>query len=417
MIKQLQQKFIAVNMLLVSFVLLAVFSIQMFSAYRRAREQVQQAQTQALQWILQEFHPGYEFGDPRREDRPRPPAQFPTVPVFAVEINKNGQVVALREGPGTTVARETAQELVNTALLNNRDHGSISEENLSYLFREENDRCFFAFADDHIISSSVQNQFLTSLLIFTLALSIFYLISRFLAKLALRPAEQAWNQQRQFVADASHELKTPITVILANIGIIAAHPDDLVGEQVKWINYIQDEAIRMKTLVDDLLFLAKSDSSRLPVHPAQIRLDQLVTGSLLPFESVAFESGVNLTDKIEPDITVLGDEVQLRRLTVILLDNAVKYAGENGTVCVHLDRIHGRPRLCVHNTGPAIPAEHLPHLFERFYRSDTARDRTQGGYGLGLSIAKSVVDKHSGKISVTSTPKDGTTFTVVFPKK
>lgn len=104
-----------------------------------------------------------------------------------------------------------------------------------------------------------------------MALSIFYLISRFLAKLALRPAEQAWNQQRQFVADASHELKTPITVILANIGIIAAHPDDLVGEQVKWINYIQDEAIRMKTLVDDLLFLAKSDSSRLPVHPAQIR--------------------------------------------------------------------------------------------------------------------------------------------------
>ena len=114
------------------------------------------------------------------------------------------------------MARETAQELVNTALLNNRDHGSISEENLSYLFREENDRCFFSFADDHIISSSVQNQFLTSLLIFTLALSIFYLISRFLAKLALRPAEQAWNQQRQFVADASHELKTPITVILAS---------------------------------------------------------------------------------------------------------------------------------------------------------------------------------------------------------
>ena len=173
----------------------------------------------------------------------------------------------------------------------------------------------------------------------------------------------------------------------------------------------------MKALVDDMLFLAKSDAARLPSHLTSVQLDQLVTGSLLPFESVAFEANVALTEEVAAGITIQGDEAQLRRLIVILLDNAIKYAGGQGSVLVRLDRAQEHPRLTVHNTGPAIPSEHLPHLFERFYRSDPARDRNQGGYGLGLAIAQSIVEGHGGKISVSSTPADGTTFTVVFPKK
>jgi len=417
MIKRLRQKFIATNMLLVSLVLLAVFSIQTFSAYQHAREQVYQAQMMALRGISQKFPFGFEFGKPRHDNEQRFNGNFPSVPIFAVEIDEDGQVIALQEGPGATVDEETAQDLVNAALARDSGRGDLPGENLSYLFRSENDRGFFAFADNRVVASTIQNQLLTSLLICVFALTGFYLISRFLAKLSLRPVERAWEQQRQFVADASHELKTPITVILANTGIVLAHPEDPVREQVKWINYIQDEAVRMKGLVDDLLFLAKSDAARLPAHPMQVRLDQVVTGSLLPFESVAFESGVTLAEDVTSGITVQGDEAQLRRLVVILLDNAVKYAGEQGTVTVKLDRTQDRPRLSVHNTGPVIPPEHLPHLFERFYRSDAARDRTQGGYGLGLAIAQSIAEGHGGNISVTSTPEAGTTFTVVFPKK
>lgn len=417
MIGRLRQKFIATNMLLVSLVLLAVFSIQTFSVYQHAREQVYQSQMMALHLISQDFLFGFEFGKPRRNNGQHPNDNFPSVPIFAVEIDGSGQVTLLREGPGATVTLDTAQDLVDTALDRGSIQGNIPGESLSYLFRAENGQQFCAFADNHLVSSTVRDQLLTSLLIYALALSGFYIISRILARLSLRPAEQAWEQQRQFVADASHELKTPITIILTNTDLVLAHPDDSVRDQVKWINYIQDEATRMKSLVDDLLFLAKSDAARLSSHPSPVRMDLLVTGSLLPFESVAFEAGVALTDRVSPNITLQGDEIQLRRLVVILLDNAVKYAGEKGTVTVHLDQVQDKVRLSVHNTGPAIPPEHLPHLFERFYRSDAARDRSQGGYGLGLSIAKSIAEGHGGRIYVSSSSEEGTTFTVVFPKK
>lgn len=313
--------------------------------------------------------------------------------------------------------RETAQDLVDAALAQGGSQGNVAGQDLSFLFQESGGSRFFAFADNRLVAVTLRNQLLTSLLICVLALTGFYLISRFLAKLSLRPVERAWEQQRQFVADASHELKTPITVILANTGILLAHPEDPVREQAKWITYIQDEAARMRSLVNDLLFLAKSDAARLPPPASSVPLSALVTGALLPFESVAFEAGVTLTEQIAPDITVQGDEAQLQRLVVILLDNAVKYAGENGSVSLTLDRLQDRPRLTVHNTGPAIPPEHLPHLFERFYRSDSSRGRAQGGYGLGLAIAKSIVDGHGGQVSVASSPQLGTTFTVLFPKK
>lgn len=414
MIQKLRKRFIATNMLLVSLVLLIVFSIQTFSACQRSRDLVYQAQEMALR----EKSPfGFEFGRPQPKGGELPKGNFPSVPIFSVEIDSLGQVIAIREGPSTTVSQETAQELVNLALSQNRTQGDLPGLNLSYLFRERDSRRFFAFADNQIISSTFQTQLFTSLLICALALTGFYLISRFLAKLSLEPVEQSWERQRQFVADASHELKTPLTVILANTDILQSHPSASVESQSKWIGYIQDEAARMKRLVDDLLFLAKSDSPQILPSLVPLQLDQIVTGSLLPFESVAFEAGVTLTEEITSNIVIQGNEEQLRRLVVILLDNAVKYAGTSGIVSVRLDRMQERPRLSVHNTGPAIPPEQLSHLFERFYRIDTSRDRSKGGYGLGLSIAKSIVDGHRGKLTVTSSPSDGTTFTVLFPKK
>lgn len=421
MIQKLRRKFIATNMLLVSLVLLAVFSIQTFSAYQRSREQVYQAQIMALRWITQETPPGFAFDMPRRggekERGEERRDNFPSVPIFAVEIDAGGRIIRIQEGPGATVTQETAQELVDAALAGDSGHGDLPGQSLSYLYRQENDRQFLAFADNRMVSATLRAQLLTSAVICALALTVFYLISRFLARLSLRPVERAWEQQRQFVADASHELKTPITVILANTGIVLAHRSDTVEQQAKWIEYTQEEASRMKSLVDDLLFLAKSDAAKLPAKPAQVRLSELVTGAILPFESVAFEKGVTLEEMIASDLTVWGDEGQLRRLVMILLDNAVKYAGEQGRVIVTLEEFQGRPRLAVTNTGPAIPPEHLPHLFERFYRSDAARDREQGGYGLGLAIAKSVVDAQGGKISVTSDARNGTTFAVIFSKK
>lgn len=172
----------------------------------------------------------------------------------------------------------------------------------------------------------------------------------------------------------------------------------------------------MKGLVEDLLFLAKSDAARQEFQAAQVDLSELVQGCLLPFEPVAFEAGVRLDAQVDPDLMLTGDEAQLRRLVRILLDNGVKYAGAEGAVSLTLTRQQDKLRLTVRNTGTPIPPEHLPHLFERFYRADAARNRAQGGYGLGLAIAKAIVEHHRGRITVSSSAESGTVFTVLLPK-
>lgn len=429
MMNKLRRKFIATNMILVSIVLFAVFAVQTFSTYQRSRDQVNRATVQALEWIKRAELPSFEFvpkrdSQPPEEDRlhERPDGErtgksFTFTPVFAVEIDINGQIITLQAGPGSTITRENAQALVDQAMTQPDRQGDLPGQNITYLYLQEMPRRFFAFADNSSVGQAVGNQLLVSLLISAAALLAFYLISRFLARLSLRPVERAWEQQRQFVADASHELKTPLAVILANADIIAAHPAETVESQGKWLGYIREEAQRMRSLVEDLLFLAKSDAQKLPLHLQQVHLSELVTASLLSFEPVAFEAGVALSEAVAPGVALQGDEAQLRRLVVILLDNAVKYAGAQGSVDVTLSENQGKAQLAVHNTGPAIPAEHLPHLFERFYRSDAARDRESGGYGLGLAIAKSIAETHGGKITVASTPQDGTTFTVTFGKK
>lgn len=431
MMGKLRRKFIATNMILVSIVLFAVFAVQTFSTYQRSRDQVYRANAQALEWIKRaEVLPNFEFIPKQADQQPSeegrrhekaggeaPGGRFAFIPVFAVEIDVNGRIVTLQAGPGSTITRENAQALVDEAMTQSDRQGDLPGQNITYLYLQEMPRRFFAFADNSSVGQAVGNQLLVSLLISAAALLAFYLISRFLAKLSLRPVETAWEQQRQFVADASHELKTPLAVILANSDIVASHPEDTVSSQSKWLGYIREEAQRMRSLVEDLLFLAKSDAQKLPLHLQQVRLSEMVTASLLSFEPVAFEAGVTLSGDIASGIALQGDEAQLRRLVVILLDNAVKYAGEQGAVDVTLSEVQGKTQLAVHNTGPAIPAEHLPHLFERFYRSGAARDRESGGYGLGLAIAQSIVEGHGGKITAASTPQDGTTFTVTFGKK
>ncbi|MFR1051604.1 MAG: sensor histidine kinase [Lachnospirales bacterium] len=422
MIRKLRRKFIAANMLLVTLVLLIVFAVLVGTHSRQLADQSMGAMRMALKWSEGYTPPRLEIGS--REEMPQAPSpgdgkrDFTMVPVFSVTLAEDGSIRSLNQGNNVSVDKSTLDSAVAEVLTLAGDAGRLNGYDLRYLRETDSAGVIrIAFADRGWENDSIGQLVLTCLVVGLLGLAGFFLISLFLANLSLRPAEKAWQQQRQFVADASHELKTPITVILANTGIVLAHRPDSVESQVKWITYIQDEAERMKSLVEDLLFLAKSDAARLPLHLTEVRLSEVVTGSLLPLESVAFEKGVSLSEHVTSGLTLLGDDGQLRRLMVILLDNAIKYAGERGAVTVTLDRQGEKLRLSVHNTGPAIPAEHLPHLFERFYQADAARDRDQGGYGLGLAIARSIAETHGGRITVVSTPEAGTTFTVILPKK
>lgn len=233
--------------------------------------------------------------------------------------------------------------------------------------------------------------------------------------IAVRPVKTAWENQRRFVADASHELKTPITVILANMNILSADKNETVGSQMKWIKNTCEEAERMKTLVDDMLFLAKGDAQTNNTQYMPTDLGELLTGCVLQFEPVAFEKSVTINEVSADGVGVIGDAKQLGQLFGILLDNACKYADENTVISVSLEKNGQWAEVRVKNKGAVIPEEDIPHIFERFYRAEKSRVRKTGGYGLGLAIAESITNSHGGKISVKSDKENGTVFTVRLP--
>ena len=410
MLQKLRLKFILTNMLLVTVVLLAVFGALMFST----SQQLERESAAAMSLVLREdgIPPRLEVSildpDKGREWRV-------AIPVFCVTVEPDGSFT-LEDESRVKVTQSVLAQAVDEAQSAQDSSGILSE--LGLRFQRESLRgggTRIAFSDLSWERASLTRLMVNSLLIGAAALALFFVISLFLARLSLKPVERSWTQQRQFVADASHELKTPLTVILANTGIMAAHPDATVASQQKWLGYIQEEAQRMKNLVEDMLFLAKHDGAERPKDSRTVNFSDLVTGCVLRFESVAFERQVDLNSQIQPGLSVSGEPDSLGRLVMILLDNAVKYAGERGQVDAALSRRQERVVLTVRNTGEPIPPQHLEHLFERFYRADGSRSRKEGGYGLGLAIAQTIASSHRGQIEVRSSRDEGTVFTVTLP--
>ena len=409
MIQKLRKKFVLVNMLLVSVVLLVVFGAVCFSSYHRLRRGCLDALHQAISRPMDDKPPRLELGEVKG------PAQWEAekAPVFVVELSGDGSVASVR-GQNIAVDTDGMETLVNTALAQGQNFGLLHGYGLRYLVSDGRDGpgTRIAFADISGQRAAMVSLAATSLVVGLCALAAFFVISLYLAKWALRPVERAWRQQQQFVADASHELKTPLTVILANTEILLSQSAGMLPEQRKWAESSREEARRMKGLIDDLLFLARSDASKAAPVFSVFDLSDAVWSAALPFEAVAFEQGVQLCTQIDPGLQYLGHEGQIRQLAAILIDNACKYAGRGGTVLVRLYREGETATLMVQNSGAPIPKQALPRLFERFYRADSSRARASGGYGLGLAIAQAIAQAHKGKISVESGEPYGTRFTV-----
>lgn len=291
--------------------------------------------------------------------------------------------------------------------------GTLNDLGLFYSKKTIEGVTYLALADVSS-ASGWQTLALTLTGIGVVVLLIFLAINMQFSKWALRPVEEAWKTQRQFVADASHELKTPLTVILANSSILMDNPNATIASQSQWIEGTQAEAQRMKGLVDDMLELARLDAQT-PQPKERTDLAKLTESSLLQFESLAYERGVTLDSDVSADIWVMGNTGRLSQLLGTLLDNASKYAGVGGRVFVTLHREGTSACLTVNNNGDPIPAEELPHVFDRFWRADKARDRAESSYGLGLAIAQGIATEHNGTIAVTSSLAAGTTFTVKIP--
>ena len=331
MIRKLRRKFVLTNMLLVALVLLMVFAALVASNYQRLANQSRTALRAALLWS--------DEGPDRFEFAAGPPEEASRVfmvPVFTVTLDENGEAAEVMGGGNVSVSSETVELAVALA---QGEEGVIPELDLRYLRETGPDgETRIAFADRGWERSTLWSMVGSFLLVGALALGAFFLISLLLSGLALQPAERAWEQQRRFVADASHELKTPLTVILTNTGILLRHPEQTVANRYTYREYIREEAQRMRELVEDLLFLARHDAGRDQAPAQTVDLAELLWSALLPFEPVAFEQGVTLESGIQSGVTVRGRSEELRRLAAILLDNAVKYAGPQGQVRVALAR-------------------------------------------------------------------------------
>ena len=247
-------------------------------------------------------------------------------------------------------------------------------------------------------------------------LVIVFISSLFLADRAIIPIRKSWERQKNFVADASHELRSPLAVIQTNLELVMGNKEETVESQSKWLENVQTENKIMTKLVNDLLFLARADSNQQMVERNFFELNKILEEAMTIFEPIASKKDMKLTLHTDSKVDFFGDETRIKQLMVILIDNAIKYSPAGGLVLLHLKSPDGHVEIIVSDNGEGIAQEHINRIFERFYRVDKARSRENGGTGLGLAIADWIVKEHRGFINVISTPGKGTTFRIVFPK-
>ena len=387
MIRKLRLKFVAICMLLVTAILAAV----LLSVYFAMQRNIQDLSRQLLYRVIQQ-------DDPRRPeiaislDRDR----LVYLPYFTVNVWGSAAYVT----GGTYTDLENTEELaaiLNDCLSQNRQEGVVADYHLRYLRRSGGLYEKLAFVDMSMEQAMLREMMGSYLLIGGIALLLLLAAAVLLSWWATRPVELAWRQQRQFLSDASHELKTPLTVILSNAEMLESTP--LEDRPARWADNIRSEARRMKQLVEEMLTLARADSMTAAVL-GDVSLSEAAEDCVLAFEPVAFEAEKALEYRLAEEVCVLGDGEKLRRLVSILLDNASKYGAPGGAVTLALERRERQAVLTVSNPGE-IPAEHLPRLFERFYRADASRGE-QSGFGLGLSIAGAIAREHKGALRAES---------------
>lgn len=337
-------------------------------------------------------------------------------PVAIYLVKDDGVYTALGNYASASISHSMLLEANEEALEADQTAGELKDLGLFYEKRNTSNGTMIAYAD--VSNANSWHQLAWTLVgVGTLTLVAFLLINIFFSWWALKPVEYAWKQQTQFVADASHELKTPLTVILANMAILRSQPEQTVAEQAQWVDSTQTEAERMQGLVNDMLDLARpKNATQSEFTSADVDFTDLVEAEVLQFESVAFERGIIIDTQLEQGLHVWGNQERIQRMVSTLIDNACKYANDDGTVNVTLKATAGtsgkRALLAIRNSGTIIAPEDLPHVFDRFYRADKARTSSTGGYGLGLAIAREIAREHNGDITVASSEDSGTEFTV-----
>ncbi len=327
--------------------------------------------------------------------------------VYIVSFDNDFNIIEIisytKDNTNSGTIKDNAIKFINTG--KDKKIGNLYFSKYSYLLDKNNN---LIIIDNSNINHRLSSLLRFSVLIFILLEVLAGYISIMLTRWLVRPVEEAFNKQRQFVFDASHELKTPLAVIIASAEMLEKNP-----KEKKWLSNIKSEADRMNKLVINLLDLAKTESLPSKLKYSTVNLSKETERSILTFEGLVFEKGLEIDYDIEDNIEFSCDLDKIKELLSILLDNAIKHSYDNAKIRVNLFKEKENIILEVINNGDDIPKDKQNKIFERFYRVDEARNRNENRYGLGLAIAKNIVDIHQGKISVTSS-NNYTTFKVIF---
>lgn len=352
--------------------------------------------------------------DDRNNDDKVPPKKeldkmvFMDSVVYTVKIDSSNNILDITNNSNNDVS-DSEIEIIAKNILDSSSSfkvGNLYFDQYSYSKNQNSIIIIDNTFSRNRLLSSLKNSFI---IFFVLEVLIVY-VSWLLTKWITKPVLSSFEKQRQFIADASHELKTPLSIIIASSDSLEKNPNE-----TKWLEYIKGEAIKMNGLVTDLLELARSEDASLKEELVNNNISKQIELSILSFEGIIYEKGLKLNYYVQDDLYLKCDVNKIKQLVGILIDNAIKHSYENETVEVDLRSDRNNIILKVKNRGDVIEKEDIDKIFERFYRADKSRNRNDKRYGLGLSIAKNIVALHGGKIEVNSSSKE-TIFKVIFKK-
>lgn len=324
---------------------------------------------------------------------------------YTITLNEDGSVASWTSDRTDLYSDEQVASIAESILAEGRDSGRIDTQ--FYQKTEKDGQTLLIVLDARMEYLSASNVLRSTILIAAAACVLLSFLAWLLIRRMVQPVEEAFSRQKQFVSDASHELKTPLAVISANAEVLEKE----IGEN-EYLGYIRSEVKRTDTLVRNLLTLARLDRNEQKAEMQRFDLSHALLDVTLPFESTVFEAGKTLDIDIPDGIDCVGNEEMIKQLAVILLSNALKYSEDGGQIEISLKARGKQREIRVFNTGAPISPEDQEKIFDRFWRADPAHGRDTGGHGLGLAIARSIVETHQGKISVDSREGFGTAFTV-----
>ncbi|GFZ86769.1 histidine kinase [Paenibacillus marchantiophytorum] len=419
MFNKLRNRFLVVNLVIISFIMLVAFASIYTITYQNVRADIDMELHRVSDFYLK---PNGNKGEPR-PDGGNPPQQgkantnsSPERTVsFLLQTDDQWKITATNSR--FDMDTDFYSLAIQKAATHNAQDGqfTLDGNTWAYMVQKNNTGYCVVYLDVTPQHNILTNLVYTFSVVGLVMLIVIYFTSRFFANRSIAPVQEAFYKQKQFIADASHELKTPLAVINTNADVLLANSDDTIQNQAKWLHHIKSETERMKTLTNDLLYLTEMDDSRALMMFTTFPVSESVESVILTMEAVVYEKNITLHYDIEPNLTVHGNNEQIKQVVMILLDNAIKYNKSEGSITLTLAKRHSDILLTVTNTSDGISHEHLDKIFDRFYSANQSRSRKHGGYGLGLAIAKSIVEQHKGKIHAKSVLNESTSFYVQLP--